>query len=50
MKALNKLNWKFWEYTLIVSGWLFGYGHEVYYSVKNKRNMAYMKYIFNKRG
>lgn len=50
MKQVTKFKWKFWEYTLMITGWLFGYGHEVYFNVKHKRNMAYLRHVFHKRG
>lgn len=43
-----KLRWKSWELILKVTGWLFGYGHEAYYGVKDSRNKAYFAYIFQK--
>lgn len=42
------IKWKGWEYLLSVTGWLFGYGHDAYYGVKDNRNKAYFKYIFFK--
>lgn len=44
-KKYLKAKWKMWEYILIATGWLFGYGHEVYYGVKDSRNKAYFEYI-----
>lgn len=49
MNTLRKLNWRMWEYLLLITGWLFGYGHEAYYGVKANRNMAYFKYKFPER-
>lgn len=46
---IRKIKWKFWEYALIVAGYLFGYNHEVYYSVKHNRNMAYFAWKFPER-
>lgn len=43
-----RLKWRAWEYILIVTEWLFGYGHEVSYGVKNNRNKAYFDYMFSK--
>lgn len=39
--------WRLWEYTLIVTGWVFGYGHPTYYGVKASRNMAYFRYTLH---
>ncbi|ATS93517.1 hypothetical protein P1A145kb_p117 [Pectobacterium phage DU_PP_I] len=33
-KTYLKAKWKAWEYILIATGWLFGYGHDAYYGVK----------------
>lgn len=41
-----KIRWQMWEKILVVTGWLFGYGHDVYYGVKDNRNKAYFDYIF----
>lgn len=43
-KFFLRSRWKFWEYVLIVTGGIFGYGNEIYYKVKNKRNAAYFCY------
>lgn len=47
-KHYLRLNWRMWEYIMIATGWLFGYGHEAYYGVKANRNKAYYAYIFHK--
>jgi|AGFS01.1.fsa_nt_gi hypothetical protein len=44
-----KYKWKMWEQILKLTGWLFGYGHEAYYGVKDNRNQAYFEYIFTKK-
>lgn len=48
MKSYLKTKVQMWEKILVVTGWLFGYGHEVYYGVKDKRNKAYFDYVFYK--
>lgn len=45
-----KIKWQMWEKILVVTGWLFGYGHDAYYGVKDSRNKAYFEYIFQKGG
>lgn len=47
-KTYLLVKWKAWECLLSVTGWLFGYGHDAYYGVKDNRNKAYFKYIFRK--
>lgn len=47
-KTYLKAKWKAWEYILVATGWLFGYGHDAYYGVKDSRNQAYFKYMFYK--
>lgn len=44
-----RAKWRMWEYILIATGWLFGYGHDAYNGVKDSRNQAYFEYIFTKR-
>lgn len=48
MKHYLRLKWRMWEYILIATGWLFGYGHEAYYGVKENRNKAFFEYTFYK--
>lgn len=43
-KFLLRTRWKMWEYVLVATGKIFGYGHPTYYSVKNSRNAAYFAY------
>lgn len=47
-KTYLKYKWRFWEHTLVFTGWLFGYGHDVYYGIKDNRNKAYFAYVFHK--
>ena len=47
-KLALKARWKMWEYILIVTGWLLGYGNEAYYGVKANRNSAYFAYILHR--
>ena len=47
-KTYLKFKWRFWEQALVVTGWLFGYGHDAYYGVKDNRNKAFFEYTFYK--
>jgi hypothetical protein len=47
-KTLLKFRWKMWEAILGITGYIFGYGHEVYYGVKDKAVAAYLSYLMQR--